>query len=357
MAYILTEDGGRLLQEDGTSGLLLEGTVPSRVSQAATLVLASSASPSSRVTQAMTLILVEDIPYARVTSAPLLVLADRTPCVQRWAQCWKITRADGVVLGFTTHDLPITFAGTEFSPCGSLNASALEMSAMLGESGNQDIVGLVSSDRITAADLAGGVYLGATVEVYLYPWSDAGGEIPIKVSAGIVASMTHGEASYKAETVSLGERLGEKSLLEFYTPTCRYTFGDARCGVDLVPLQHDGSVTAVVLPSTRINASARIFNDAAVVDADGYYDGGRIIWLTGANAGQTSEIKSYLSQQFVLWEPFLHPIQIGDTYRATPGCNLSKTDCKDRWSNYINFGGFPDIPGADVVLQTPDQKG
>ena len=30
--------------------------------------------------------------------------------------CWKITRSDGGVFGFTDHDLALTFAGTTFEP-------------------------------------------------------------------------------------------------------------------------------------------------------------------------------------------------------------------------------------------------
>lgn len=355
MAYLLTEAGDKLLQEDGF-GILLEG-IPTRVTQAALMVLLNAEAPASRVTQAVTLILVEDIPFARVTQCPVLVLADNKPCIQRWAQCWKITRLDGVVLGFTSHDRPINYAGIEFSPCGSLEGSAMEISATLGEVGDQELTGLITDDRMTAADLAGGVYQGARVEVWLYPWSDAGGEIPVKLGDSVVASVSQGETQYIVQTRSQGELLSEVALLETVTPTCRYIFGDARCTVDLVPLQHDGAVTGIVLPSTRINASARVFNDSAVTDADGYYDGGKIVWLTGANAGQSSEIKSYEANQFIVWDPFLNPIQIGDTYRATPGCNLSKSDCKDRWANYVNFGGFPDIPGVDVIAQTPDAKG
>lgn len=370
--FLLQEDGSRLEQDDNQlNELLLEdgfeldhegydflllNVQMSRITQAVVMALVGEV-PSSRITQCPVLILAQDIPFARITQVPVLVLADNKPCIQRWAQCWKITRLDGVVLGFTTHDEAINYANTEFSPCGSLDGSAMEIRASLGEIGDQELSGLITDSRVTAADLAGGVYQGAHVEVWLYPWSNSGGEIPVKLGDSIIGSVTQGETSYTAQALSLGELLSERALLETVTPTCRYIFGDARCTVDLVPLQHDGAATGIVLPSTRINASARVFNDSAVADADGYYDGGRLVWLTGANAGQSSEIKSYAAQQFIVWDPFLNPIQIGDTYRATPGCNLSKTDCKDRWSNYINFGGFPDIPGQDVVSQTPDSKG
>ena len=35
------------------------------------------------------------------------------------ATCWRLTRGDGTVLGFTDHDCPLTFDGTAFAPAGS----------------------------------------------------------------------------------------------------------------------------------------------------------------------------------------------------------------------------------------------
>ena len=39
------------------------------------------------------------------------------------AWCWRITRADGAVFGFTDHDRPLAFAGTDFEPDSGFNAS------------------------------------------------------------------------------------------------------------------------------------------------------------------------------------------------------------------------------------------
>ncbi len=310
-----------------------------------------------RLTQAAALCLYSNLPKPRTAQCPVLVLADSIPCIQRWAQCWKVTRLDGTVLGFTTHDQPITFGTTSYIPCGSLESSAIEMNALLKDAGSQELSGLISDSRVTAKDLAGGVYNGALVEVWLFPWSNAGGEIPVKVSKGCIGSIEQGEAMYKADVVSDAVMLGERSLLETVTPTCRYTFGESRCTIDLATVTVTGTVTATVTPNIRINASSRVFNDLTNLADNGYFDGGKLTWTSGDNAGQTSEIKTFLDGQFVLWDAVLNPIQIGDEYSASAGCNLTAEACKTKWNNYINFGGFPDVPGPDVTMQTPNQKG
>ncbi|MEM7210615.1 MAG: DUF2163 domain-containing protein, partial [Pseudomonadota bacterium] len=42
------------------------------------------------------------------------------------ARCWQIIRSDGVQLGFTDHDLPLTFDGLVYEPESGFIASSVE---------------------------------------------------------------------------------------------------------------------------------------------------------------------------------------------------------------------------------------
>jgi len=86
----------------------------------------------------------------------------------------------------------------------------------------------------------------------------------------------------------------------------------------------------------------------------GYFDLGQLVWTTGLNAGQQSQVKQYTPGQFVLWEPVHYNIQAGDEYQVTPGCDKSLETCKNKFDNFVNYGGFPDVPGRDAIVQTPD---
>jgi hypothetical protein len=52
-------------------------------------------------------------------------------------------------------------------------------------------------------------------------------------------------------------------------------------------------------------------------------------------------------------------IQVGDTFRAYPGCNkLKKTetetydgDCVVKFDNAVNFRGFDEVPGIDKMVK------
>ncbi len=41
------------------------------------------------------------------------------------AWCWRLTRSDGLVFGFTDHDRPLIFEGTEFEPDSGLTAAEI----------------------------------------------------------------------------------------------------------------------------------------------------------------------------------------------------------------------------------------
>jgi uncharacterized phage protein (TIGR02218 family) len=119
----------------------------------------------------------------------------------------------------------------------------------------------------------------------------------------------------------------------------------------------EGTVTATAALRAYDTASRRVFFDAARAEPDGYFDQGRLEWTSGANAGLQGQVKSYAGGQFVLWEPMISNIAVGDGYRVRPGCDKTASTCAVKFGNIANFGGFPHVPGRDAISKTPDSKG
>ena len=333
-----------------------------RITQVATLVLGfmPDAAEEIRVTQTTALALVGFDADLLITQTAILVLADQVNCLTKWAQTWTITRVDGEVRAFTSHDMPVIFRGVSHTPCNSLMATAVELSTAMGTSGNQDLMGLLSDVGISEEDIYNGLYDGAFIESWIVPWDNAGGEIPFRLMGGVIGSAGFGELTFNQEVLSDSARLEQTALLETYTPGCRYLFGsvnDSRCPVDLSALQVSGSVTGTAIPNASTSSTRRIFTDSTRVEADGFFDFGVITWTSGANAGATSEVKDFSGGQFIIWDVLLFPIAIGDTYTATPGCDKSTADHLVFNADLVDFGGFPDVPGNDSILQSPDAKG
>lgn len=83
----------------------------------------------------------------------------------------------------------------------------------------------------------------------------------------------------------------------------------------------------------------------------GYFDGGVITFTSGANVGLSMEVRDYKAGQWTLQLPMPYVILAGDTYTMKAGCDHSFGTCRDKFDNTINFGGFPDFPGVDKLIQ------
>jgi uncharacterized phage protein (TIGR02218 family) len=230
------------------------------------------------------------------------------------------------------------------------------MSAALGSVGNMELVGILSDTGIKDEELYAGLFDGAEIEVWMVPWESDDNEIPFRLLAGTMGDIRQGLQGFDAEIVTPGAQMQQKPLLEVVTPSCRYELGDDRCTVDLDALTVSGSVTGLTIPTTPNSTVRRVFVDSTRTEDDGYFNVGEVEWLTGDNAGVTSEVKDFTNMIFTLWDALLHPIQVGDTYDARPGCDKLEDTCKDTFDNFDNNGGFTFVPGEDRLAQTPDAK-
>lgn len=86
---------------------------------------------------------------------------------------------------------------------------------------------------------------------------------------------------------------------------------------------------------------------ATLKEVSEYFKGGKVVWLTGKNAGISADIKNYRPNYVFLHDSMVYPIEIGDTYTIYAGCDKLIKTCKDRFDNVINYYGFNLVPGVD----------
>lgn len=336
--------------------VLNQGDANARITQTAILAL-TALPPHAWVTQVARLKLIAEMAGSLVTQSAVLALGTWTPCLQTWCQVWEITRMDGAIFRFTTHDTPVTFRGNEYSPCDGLSASAIDSSMVSTSSGGGDVqaFGILTDDAISEADVADGLFDGALFEVWQVNWSDQT-DIPKRVVKGIMSKATLDKSSYTATILTPTARLGQQPLLDTYSPGCRWELGDSRCKVNIAAFQVSGSVTGISGINAVTQLHRRRFKDDSRTEADGKFDLGTLTWTSGPNTGRSSEVKTFVDGVITLWSPMPLPIQPGDEYTMVPGCDKTKNTCKIKYANYINYGGFPDLPGLDSILETPDAK-
>lgn len=266
--------------------------------------------------------------------------------------CWRITRADGQVFGFTDHDRALTFDDTTFESEAGLIPSELRHGSDLSVDA-QDAEGVLSSDRITETDILDGRWDNASVEVFRVNWQDVSQRILIRL--GSIGEIRRGRVSFVAEMRSLAHVLNQQ-VGRSYQTTCDAALGDARCRVDLdnPTLRGSGAVSAVPRP--------RVFT---TTDLGGYaarwFTSGVVEWVTGANAGRSAEVMRHdvdgdIAIITLLSEPVL-PVVNADTFTITAGCDKRIETCNQKFANVVNFRGFADIPGPDTILRYATQGG
>lgn len=168
------------------------------------------------------------------------------------ATCWKVTRRDGVVLGFTDHDADIVFDGVSYLAASGFTPTAIESSAQLSVD-NLDIEGMLDASVITEADILAGKYDFAEVEVFLLNYADVSqGRMVLRT--GWIGEVRVQGAQFVAEMRGLSQQLNTK-IGEHYSPGCRAEFGDARCKVDAAAHTVSGAVST--------GASRQVFEDSA----------------------------------------------------------------------------------------------
>lgn len=93
--------------------------------------------------------------------------------------------------------------------------------------------------------------------------------------------------------------------------------------------------------------------DSARGEAADYFAYGTLAFTSGANAGlKRREIKRHEADGTIeVFEPFHYPPVIGDAYSLIPGCRKRLQDCRDKYSNILNFFGFTNVPTSSQYSQ------
>lgn len=271
-----------------------------------------------------------------------------TSGVTTLARCWALTRRDGRVFGFTDHDRDLAFDGITFRADTGLTARALQQTTGLSID-NSEALGALSDAAVTEADIRAGRYDGAVVEAWLVNWRAP--DERLKQFRGTLGEITRAGGAFQAELVGLSEMLNTLQGRVYQTP-CTAVLGDGACRVDVdEPAYHAvGMVGAVDEQKALLVGGAEGF-------ASGWFTRGRLTVLDGAAAGLTGVIRRDALSDGVrgieLWEGLRAEIAPGDAVRLDAGCDKRAETCKAKFSNFLNFRGFPDIPGEDRLFSVP----
>ncbi|MEX0408165.1 DUF2163 domain-containing protein [Aquibium sp. LZ166] len=258
--------------------------------------------------------------------------------------CWRLTRKDGDVIGFTDHDRPVAADGTAFLPQTGFTAS--EARDTLGLASDAvDVEGAISSDVLRSEDIAFGRYDGARVETLLVNWREPDQFAIIRT--GRIGRIRLEDGRFIAELESPKLDL-DKPRGRYFRRGCDAELGDARCGVDLSAGGFNGSGTV----------SAKVTEDTIRVSGlgsfeAGWFSHGLLACTTGVSAGIIFRIIVHRlaggEAELTLWCDTAPAPAAGDAFTVKAGCDKAFSTCKAKFANDLNFQGFPHLPGNDAA--------
>ena len=266
-------------------------------------------------------------------------------------RCWKISRTDGVILGFTDHDRDLTFEDVTFAASTGLDAGALEAGTGLSVDNGQ-AVGALTAAAINETDIHAGRYDGAEIRQWLVDWSAP--NLRVFMFCGTLGEIRLADGRFEVELRGLTERLNQ-SVGRTVVRRCDCLLGDTRCGVD----------TSITDYSTETELRDGSTGGTLLVGdlggfAENWFEHGTVVFLSGDNVGLSFSIRSEISRgagqrQLDLWRDPPLAVSVGDRLRLVAGCDKRFETCRAKFANTLNFRGFPHIPGEDWVTAYPKQ--
>lgn len=267
-------------------------------------------------------------------------------------RAWAVTRMDGVVMGFTDHDRDLAFEGVAFRAGTGLSARALQQTTGLSVD-NSEAAGALSSAAVTEDDIIAGRYDGAEVWAWLVNWRDVTQRL--LQFRGSLGEIVRAGGMFRAELRGLTEALNRLQG-RAYQRDCAAILGDRQCGVDLSdPSYHwEGPVQEI--------AERRLFTFEGVGSYPAnHFERGRFKVVSGEAAGLVGLIKSDQrlagGRAVELWQQIGPAIASGDLVRLEAGCDRGVETCRSKFNNFINFRGFPHVPGEDWLISYPVSSG
>jgi len=267
-------------------------------------------------------------------------------------RCWRMTRRDDVVQGFTDHDRDLGFEGVVFRAGTGLDAAAVQQSTGLSVD-NSQAVGALSDLGLSAIDIQAGKYDGAEVVAWLVNWSDVSQRV--MQFRGSVGEIRRSGAVFEAELRGLTEVLNQIQGRAYHRK-CAAVLGDGACRFDV---NLAGYFVEIAVESG--DGTGR-FEFADLVDFDtGWFEGGTLRVLDGTSEGAVRTIKRDRFEQGVrkiaLWQELPFMAEPGVMIRLEAGCDKRVETCRLKFHNFLNYRGFPNIPGEDWAMSYPTRAG
>lgn len=265
---------------------------------------------------------------------------------------------------FTALDIPVTWGGNVYK-ANSLRIWGLKFKQAIGlDVDEQEVkIAYYPGETLCGADFVVSAITGLLDGAYLTRsrafWAPSTGNPSFDYTAsplGIV-QLSYGRISEISQAGRTQFTMKVKSPLvlldielprNYYQPSCTHTLFDVGCTLSKAAF----GVNGVVDVGTTRTGFPWQGGVPIVTGADGiaYYASGRLLFTSGVFSGEQFFLEGNDAANLYPAYPFSQAPGIGDTFTAYPGCSKSPGTCTTKFSNFVNFRGFPRVPPVNVAL-------
>lgn len=251
------------------------------------------------------------------------------------ATFWRVFRRDGTLLGFTSHDRDLTFAGARHMAAPGMVPAAIRLTSDLSDD-SAEVQGALSHATIREEDLAAGLFDNAGIEIGAVDWQSLEHHT---IYSGQLGQIEDDQRSFSAELRS-AKQLLEHDLVPRTSPTCRALFCGPGCGLSAVV-----HTTVRNLAGLDLDLNQVLFDG---IDHAQFVDG-QLRFLEGPQTGLSFGIVGTTPGGMTLDRQLVTGIAIGTRAELREGCDHTITTCATRFGNAVNFRGEPFLPGNDLL--------
>lgn len=282
-------------------------------------------------------------------SIPAALKAHLQQEVTTLATCWKVTRKDGQVYGFTTHSSDLVVDGVTYKASTGFLPTTAESAADLSVD-NMECTGIIDSVDIKEEDILAGKWDGAKVEIFMVNWQDPSMGKIILPGWGWIGEITLRNGKFVAEVRGLAQAL-QQTIVELISPLCRANLGDNRCKVRLDPPAWAASTAYTV----RDDYAAETGSEVKPLTTTSPY---RYFKCVTAGTSGTTEpawdttIGNQTTDGTVVWECY-RALQVNGTVNTvTDRSNFSADlDSQDDPDGFFSFGVITFTSGKNNGVQ------
>ncbi len=260
--------------------------------------------------------------------------------VTHFCHCWHITRRDGTVLGLTNHDDDVVFKDVRFHAEAGITLSALD--ARLGlDAARPEAEGVLHNGYLQADDLAAGLYDAAQFDLWLVDWQAPENRLLLMVGQFGAVRLEGDRFAVRLQPTGDGFNQPRGRLFQ---KLCDAALGDKRCRalVTVAPFQIEAEVL-------RVTGALLVI--AAQSHAADWFAHGTIITHGGRRLTVRADVKTDTERHLHLWQDATALVQVGDLVQVRSGCDKQISTCKAKFSNVINYQGFPDLSDDKVLIE------